>query len=185
MKIPSDLSEQALVLIRGLHRVAALKNTHTGCQPFNKRVLAHLRRDEDGAALVELAFVLPLFLLMMLGIFKFGMAISNQLTLTQAVGSSAQFLAQSRTTTTDPCLDTFTQLTNSALNLNSQSIGFTVTMNGVTPAMTGNSCSGKQTNLKQATPVTVKATYPCDLSVYGVNFAPSCTLSATVTEFEY
>jgi Flp pilus assembly protein TadG len=184
MKIPSDLSEQALVLIHGLHRIAAPKNTHKGCQSFNNRVLAHLRRD-DGAALVELAFVLPLFLLMMLGIFKFGIAISNQLTLTQAVGSSAQFLAQSRTTTTDPCGDTFTQLTNSAPRLNSQNIGFTVTMNGVSPAMTGDSCSGKQTNLVQATPVTVTATYPCDLSVYGVNFAPSCTLSATVTEFEY
>jgi len=184
MKIPRDLSERALVLIHGLHRIAAPKNTRTGCQAFHKRVLARLRRD-DGAALVELAFVLPLFLLMMLGIFKFGIAISNQLTLTQAVGSSAQFLAQSRTTTTDPCGDTFTQLTNSASSLNSQSIGFTVTMNGVTPSMTGDSCSGQQTNLVQATPVTVTATYPCDLSVYGVNFAPSCTLSATVTEFEY
>jgi hypothetical protein len=101
------------------------------------------------------------------------------------VGSSAQFLAQSRTSTTDPCLDTFNQLTASAPGLNSQNIGFTVTMNSVAPAMTGDSCSGQQTNLKQATPVTVTATYPCDLSVYGVNFAPSCTLSATVTEFEY
>jgi hypothetical protein len=28
----------------------------------------------------------------------------------------------------------------------------------------------------------VQVTYPCNLNVYGVNFAPSCTLTAQTTE---
>ena len=61
----------------------------------------------------------------------------------------------------------------------------TVTMNGTTPTQTGNSCAGSQTNLVQGSPVTVYATYPCTLAVYGVSFASGCQLSAKVTEYEY
>jgi hypothetical protein len=32
----------------------------------------------------------------------------------------------------------------------------------------------------------VTATYPCNLAIYGKNYAPNgCLLSATVTEYEY
>jgi len=58
-------------------------------------------------------------------------------------------------------------------------------MNGVTPTQTGNSCAGAQTNLAEGTTVSVAATYPCNISVYGFKFSSSCLLNAQVSEYEY
>jgi Flp pilus assembly protein TadG len=143
------------------------------------------RSGEEGNSLVEFALMLPVMLTIMTGIFSIGMAYSNQLTLTQAVGAGAQYLQQIRTSTSDPCADTFTAITNAASTLQSGNISVTVTMNGVTPTQTGNSCSGAQTNLLQGANVTVYATYPCSVTVYKFSFSSSCLLSAEVTEYEY
>jgi hypothetical protein len=64
-------------------------------------------------------------------------------------------------------------------------ITVTVSMNGATPSQSGNTCSGSQANLVQGGPITVGASYPCDLVVYGINFATGCQLQAQVTEYEY
>jgi Flp pilus assembly protein TadG len=135
--------------------------------------------------LVEFAFLLPVFLLLVTGIFSFGLAISNQLTLTQALGTGAQYLQQIRGSTTDPCSDTFAAIKNAAPYLDSTTIKVTVTINGTAPSQTGNSCPGAQSNLTAGVPVTVSATYPCTLTVYSMNFASGCQLSAMVTEYEY
>jgi hypothetical protein len=34
-------------------------------------------------------------------------------------------------------------------------------------------------------PVTVYATYPCNIAVYGITIFSSCQLQAKVTEYEY
>jgi hypothetical protein len=44
--------------------------------------------------------------------------------------------------------------------------------------VSGSSCP----TLNAADPATLSATYPCDLTVLGINFAPGCRLSATATE---
>jgi hypothetical protein len=44
--------------------------------------------------------------------------------------------------------------------------------------VSGTSCP----TLNAADPATLSATYPCDLTVLGINFAPGCRLSATATE---
>lgn len=144
-----------------------------------------LARRQDGGALIEIALTLPIFLSVLLGIFKFGIAFSNQLTLTQAVGVGAQYLQQIRTNTSDPCADTFAKIKGAAPFLTPSKITVTVTMNGTTPSQAGNTCSGSQSSLVQGASVTVGATYPCDLTIYGVNFARSCQLQAQVTEYEY
>ena len=77
------------------------------------------------------------------------------------------------------------RIKNAAPNLTSSKISVTVTMNGTTPTQTGNTCSGAQTDLVQGGPVSVSATYPCSLSIYGVTFGSSCQLQAKVTEYEY
>jgi Flp pilus assembly protein TadG len=138
---------------------------------------------EDGGALVELAMTLPILLALLTAIVSFGMAFSNQLTLTQAVGTGAQFLQQIRLTTTDPCTDTINAISQAAPTLKKANITLAITMNGST--ISGTSCSGSQTNLIQGQPVTVAATYPCNLQVYGVNLSSTCRLGAQVTEYEY
>jgi Flp pilus assembly protein TadG len=49
-----------------------------------KRTLRARRSDDHGAALVEMALVLPLLVLMLFGIFEFGRAYNAKITLTHA-----------------------------------------------------------------------------------------------------
>ena len=157
-------------------------------RPAGGRLLALLRRGDEGQALVEAALVLAIVVLpLMTGIFSLGLAFSNQQALTQAVGIGATVLSESRHATTDPCADTYSAITGNAPQLNPATIGLTITMNGT--AVAGNSCSGDETDLLTsgggAGQVSVTGTYPCSIGVYGVNLVPGCQLKATVTEFEY
>lgn len=137
----------------------------------------------EGGALVEFALVLPMMMVVVTGLFSFGIALNNQLELTQAVGSGAQYLQTIRATTSNPCSDTFNAIKAAAPNLHSANISLTLTMSGT--AVSGSTCSGSQSNLTQGGSVTVAATYPCNLFVYGLNLGTSCNLQAQVTEYEY
>jgi Flp pilus assembly protein TadG len=154
------------------------ENLHTHRITRTRRI-----RGEDGSALVELALTLPVFLALLTGICSFAIALSNQLTLIQATGTGGQYLAQLRSSSTNPCSDVFTAIKNAAPHLNSSNIGLTFTLNGTT--VTGTSCSGYQTYLAEGAAVTVATTYPCNFSVYGIKFATTCQLAAQVTEYEY
>jgi Flp pilus assembly protein TadG len=149
---------------------------------YRLRRILHLR-GEDGNAIIEIAMILPVFLAFVTGIGSFAIALGNQLTLIQATGAGGQYLQEIRTSTTNPCADTLTAITNASPNLASANIGLTITMNGT--AVNAKTCSGDQSDLVQGSAVTVATTYPCTLSVYGIHFANSCQLSASVTEYEY
>jgi Flp pilus assembly protein TadG len=138
---------------------------------------------QDGNVIVEMALALPVLMILFTGVMSFAFAYNNQIVLTQAVGTGAQYLQQLRGNTTDPCKDTLTAIENAAPYLTASNITLTVTLNG--SKVGGNSCSGDQTDLSQGTPVTVQASYPCTLSIYSMKFASSCQLSAEVTEYEY
>jgi Flp pilus assembly protein TadG len=181
MKILSGLLGQAGMITRSLKRLAAANGN--GVRPDSIGGRASLSRGDEGGALIEIALTVPILLGVLTGICTFGIAYSNPLTLTPGVGTAGQYLAQIRTTSTDPCSDVFTALKNAAPGLKSTSISLTTTMNGT--AVTGTSCSGKETDLIQGGPVSVYATYPCSLSIYNLTFAGSCQLTAKVTEYEY
>ena len=175
MKILNDLSGRLILLGRSLKRGALATKT-------DRRAW-----DEHGSILVEIAISMPLLLLMFTGIFDFGIAYNNQLTLIQAVGSGAQYLQQIRTTTTDPCADTLTAIENAAPTFISSKISLTLNLNGTTET-NKTTCSGAQQYLAQQEPVTVTATYPCSLPLVftrGTTWASACTLTATVAEDEY
>lgn len=149
---------------------------------------------EEGNSLVEFTLTLPILMAVLVAIFQFAIAFNNQLTLTQAVGVGAQYLQTIRTSTTDPCNDTYNAISNSAPRLipvgnPATGISLTLNMNGVTKS--GSTCSGAQSNLVLGGPVTVSATYPCNLTLFGINlggvykWAFTCNLSAQVTEYEY
>jgi Flp pilus assembly protein TadG len=163
-------------------RIWNRSTSETGPRAAARRCLARLR-GEEGGALVEIALTLPVMLAVLTGIFSFGIAFSNQLSLTQAVGTGAQLLQQSRNSTTDPCKDTLTAISNAAPNLTKANISLTLTLNGT--STTASSCAGSQSNLVEGQPITVAATYPCNLQVYGVKFVSACQLAAQVTEYEY
>ncbi len=186
MKILNGLSGQAILLAVKMRVGTKARKI---CAPVHGRRL----RNEHGNILVEIAISLPLLLLVFMGIFYFGIAYNNQLTLIQAVGAGATHLQQIRTNTTDPCADTLSAIESAAPTLSPGSIAIALNMDGTnvpasgTPT-TGLSCSGDQSDLVQQQPVTVTATYPCALPILFTRGAPwisTCQLSATITEYEY
>lgn len=141
-------------------------------------------RNEDGNSLIEFTLTLPILMAVLTAIFQLGIAFNNQLELTQGVGAAGQYLQVRRGSTTDPCQDAMTTITNASPMLNASNITLTLTMNGNSP-VSGSSCAGDQSELASQAPVTVNATYPCSISIYGFNFSPTCKLTAQVTEYEY
>jgi Flp pilus assembly protein TadG len=186
MKNLNENHRQALALTRNISRAGGSQCLCFSIRSIARWVRARHRGGEEGGALVEFALVVPLMLTMITGIFAVGIAFNNQLTLTQAVGAGAQHLQVVRSTTSDPCSDTFSAITAAAPNLKSDKIALTITINGGTP-LVGNTCASSTSTLQgaQGEPVTVAATYPCNLQISGVKISSGCQLAATVTEYEY
>lgn len=144
-----------------------------------------LMSSEEGSPLIEFAFVLPLMMICLTGMFTFGVAIYNAINLTQATGVAAQRLQQVRGTTTDPCGDALTALEGAAPTLTPSGITLSLSINGGS-ATTAHSCTGQATTFNNAVgqPFTLSTTYPCTLAVYGLNLG-GCSLSAQLTEYAY
>jgi len=137
-------------------------------------------RNERGQSLLEFALVLPILILLVLGIITFGVAINNYLALTDAVNTAARQIAISRSQTTDPCNTAATTIYAAAPNLTQASFTFSFVLNGT--AYSGTSCTSGAANLVQGADAKVTATYPCNLTFFGHNYAPGCTLTAQTTE---
>jgi Flp pilus assembly protein TadG len=164
-----------------LSRGVGLRPARVNVRSRGEQIRATLR-NEKGQSVVELAFVLPVLFLVVTGLFTFGLAVNNNLMLTNAVNNGAQLLAISRGQTTDPCATAIAAVTNAAPLLTASSLNFTFVLNGTTYAAGTTSCTAGAANLLQGTTAQVTATYPCNLTVYGVNFAPTCNLQAQTTE---
>jgi Flp pilus assembly protein TadG len=117
-------------------------------------------------------------LTMLLGMFQFGSTMNDYMVLTNAAAKGALTIALSRGSTT-PYTTTKSAITAAAPNLDSTKITVTVTING-TDCSTDAACT---TSLVAGNSAVVKATYPCDLTVMGINYAPSgCTLRAQTAQ---
>src|SRR5579872_6047616 len=129
--------------------------------------------------MVEFALVLPVLLIILLAILKFGLLFENYLTLTDAVRSGARTLAIGRGTA-NACTPANAQVQASSGSLKWASVTINPQNGGTTstpgpPTFTSpDSC----TSLTSGNAVTIQASYPCDLSIMGINFAPSCKLTA-------
>ncbi|MDP9051058.1 MAG: pilus assembly protein [Acidobacteriota bacterium] len=145
-----------------------------------------IRHSEDGSALIEFALCLPPLMLLMTGIFAFGIAISNYVMLTNATSSAAMDLAISRGNTTDPCALASNAIIAAAPTLKSSSFTYAYSLNGT--AYSGTTCSssssttGAAGNLVQGQSATITVTYPCNLAVFRANNFPSCVLTAKASE---
>lgn len=142
--------------------------------------------EDNGQALIEFAFVAPLFLVVVTGIFMFGIAFNNWEVMTEATNVGARTVAISRGQTLDPCQTAVLAIEAASPNLKPSSLTFSFSFNGV--AYSGTSCSssssttGAAGNLLQGQTAQVNVTYPCNLQLYKTNYAPSCFLHAQTTE---
>jgi Flp pilus assembly protein TadG len=135
-------------------------------------------KNDEGVSAIEFAIISPVMITLMIGIFQFGVAMNHYLNLTNAVAQGALTLALSRGTTT-PYTSMKSAIGSAAPNLLPAQTTITVKINGA--ACTDDAtCSAK---LVAGQPALVKATYPCNLTMMGVNYAPSgCNLNAQTTQ---
>ena len=132
-----------------------------------------LRRREDGQAMIEFALIMPVLMLLVVGIIKLGVVYSHYITLTDAVRVGARQLSLSRGYPTDPCAAAVTRTINAANTLN-----LTAGQITATPSPP-DQCAPSGISL-QGSSVTLSATYPCELGIFGINIP--CNLRASATE---
>lgn len=157
--------------------------------PFPKQLIssrtAGLFRSEDrGSALVEMAVALPVMMMMLTGIFSFSIALYQKLLLAEALSSGGRVLAADRGDT-DPCKAATSAIYSASPGLNSNNLTLTYTIGGVNYGPGITSCPGASgtanTNMTAGGTAQIQASYPCSLSVYGLQFA-SCSLGTQITE---
>jgi Flp pilus assembly protein TadG len=136
-------------------------------------------KNDKGVSAIEFVIISPFMITLMIAIFQFGVAMHHYLNLTNAVAQGALTLALSRGTTT-PYTATTSAISSAAPSLVPAQTTITVTINGATCASDA-TCKGA---LVAGQAALVRATYPCNLTVMGVNYAPggTCTLSAQTSQ---
>jgi Flp pilus assembly protein TadG len=147
---------------------------HSGC-----------RGRESGQAVVEFALVIPVLMLFIVGILKFGTVYNNYIELTNAVDSGARLFSIERGQG-GICAAVDANINAAASDLNPANLTVTFTtvpatttdvwVNGV--EQSGGTCP----TLTLPMSGIVSASYPCDLAIAGVNPIPSCKLGASSTE---
>jgi Flp pilus assembly protein TadG len=180
MKILRILHGPGMALVHGVNGMARSKRTSGATRFARERVLARLRSSDEGNALVEFTLVLPILLMVLLGIFVVGIAINNQLVLTNAVGAGANYLQQisSASQGQDPCALVTAQI-NAATTTFPSHPTITIKFNGATePA----NCPVYLDTVSRGTQLTVKGTYSCNLVIYGHDFSPGCQLVAVSSQ---
>jgi Flp pilus assembly protein TadG len=155
---------------------------------------------EQGSTLVEMAFVLPILLIVLTGICSFGIILNQYMVLTNAVNGGARAFALSRTGSTsmapsaDPCEYAVSTVTSAGGVLKPSNISFTFLY---TPSGSGNPNTGGSATTYTATGtstsvcanqamytgdvVQVQATYPVVPVMFGWG-QKTLTLTASSTE---
>jgi Flp pilus assembly protein TadG len=146
-------------------------------------LFSRLRRfvagNSEGGALVEMAVTLPLVMLIMTGIFSFSSVLYQKLQLAEAVSNAGHYLATARGDT-DPCATAISAVKNSAPGLVTKNITVTLTQSGTA---LGTSCPTTSTSstLVAGSNVTVQASYPSGLALYGSSYA-NINLGSQISE---
>lgn len=171
--------------LRRVSRAAALRGVIGGSRSVRARIRALAGAGSEGNAMLEFALTLPVLLMIVTGIWQFGVLFNNLISLTQAVTSGAQVLQSDRLSTSgDPCADTYNAVVSAAPSLIQSKIKLTITMNNAS-SITANSCPGKQTQLAMGGPVTVQASYPYSVIIAGLTLGSGNMQTGAVTEIEY
>jgi Flp pilus assembly protein TadG len=143
-----------------------------------RRAMIMEMRDVSGTALIEFAFVMPLLLMMLVGMFMFGLTIHNYISVTGAAEAGMLPLTVSRGDTT-PWTDTTNVIYAAAPTLLKANLTVSVSVNGT--ACTSDATCVTALSTAAGLPASVTVRYPCDLKVLAVSYLSNCTVSATPT----
>lgn len=137
-----------------------------------------------GQAMAETALVLPILVFLMVGIWQYSMVFVQGLQLAHATDVGARYLQQLGSShTTDPCQDVYNQIVSAAPTLAAH-VTVSVTLNGITPTQTGNTCAGQQTDIVSGNPISISTSYPYSVNILGI-IVQNGTLYGNATEFSY
>ena len=123
-------------------------------------------RDERGQSMTEFAVVLPVLVLVLFAILQLGIAFNNYLTLTDAVRAGGRTAAVSRRAS-NPTNVAVTRVRAAGSNLNQSSLNVTVT-----------------STWQPGADVTVRATYPYRVSLFGLVVKSGSLVSQVVERVE-
>jgi Flp pilus assembly protein TadG len=135
---------------------------------------------EDGAVIVEFSLLAPVLLLLILGIAQFGLTLNQYIMLWNGVSWGATQFAISGGASSTPYTTTVNVIEESAPTLKAADLTITTTVNGT--ACTSDAACQAALETNAGNPAEVSATYPCNLTVMGIDFFPSCTLTARITQ---
>jgi Flp pilus assembly protein TadG len=152
---------------------------------------------EDGSTVAETALVLPILLVVLTGIFSFGIILNQYLVLTNAVNGGARAFALSAQASDgsyslmdsgDPCKYAATTIQNSIANLSTSNLSYTITYTtyktGAVTTYTGTgttSPSCLDLAMNQYDTVEIQAVYPVTPVVFGWS-SKTFSLTAQSTE---
>lgn len=125
-------------------------------------------RNEHGQTLVEFSLVLPLLALLLFGVIQFGIVFNNYIDLTDAVRAGARKAAVSRETT-DPAGPV--GVTKAAVVASAGDI-----------SLDPNTQVTVTSDWQPGDDVTVRATYPYSINLFGIVTVVSGTLTSKTTE---
>jgi Flp pilus assembly protein TadG len=182
-----------------VHRTIAQLNARAAALGKGRRVGSD---GERGSSIVELALVMPIFLIMVMGLYSFGLLFTEYISLTEAVNVGGQQLALQRFQSGDVCATIAADVVAASPFLKASKMAYTFSVNGVsaasfiegaTPTCTSlaTTLAGEPNPGTSQTAVTLKATYYCTgvtAIKFGnmANFNPlptaSCTLTSQITE---
>jgi Flp pilus assembly protein TadG len=134
--------------------------------------------EDRGTAVVEFAIVAPVLVVILLGIFQFGINLNQYVMLTNATAAGARLFSISRSAPS-PRSSSITLIEASAPTLKPASITFTFSVNG-SPCSGDGSCITALAAAPGGT-ATAATSYPCMIQVLWF-LPPGCTLTAQSTE---
>lgn len=191
----SNLREQVMALRHDFYSAEASGGTTANARSIGGRIRAFLLFDSEGQSMVEVAFVAPVLMSLLVGIFAVGLVMQNYQQLTYAENQGLLALEQLPDTTaaSDPCAAVGAAIVGAAGNLVSAgpngiqvslsfgAAGSTVSYpsSGLT-SPTGFSCPAGSSYVVTGEPASLKVSYPS--KVLGFSLTPSGSMS--ITEWE-
>ncbi len=144
-----------------------------------------------GAAAVEFALVVPMLCTLIFAITTFGITLANYIQLSNGVRAASRVFGSSRGGST-PVTNSITAFSNAAPQLSGVTYSFKTGAPGVavgslaacgTTAANDSACASAITTAGVGGTTSVTVTYPtCNLTVMGINYAPSCSLTFTTAD---
>jgi Flp pilus assembly protein TadG len=174
MTIQGVIRRNMAPLFRTLGRCLHPGEAKPDQRSFLLRAGSALLHEEEGGPLVEMAFALPLMMLLITGVFSLGLMMSSYLMVSHAVDVGARNLALSRGATTNPCSDTISVI-QSAAPTAALNATYTFKIGSDTFSGASNSFSGSGSSdcsqlgvsdMVAGDTATVSVTYPYQLLIY-------------------